>query len=97
MLNLKLSILLILILYVQSDLCGGNCPSGKCPTCFCGLNKSMQDIPAMCSKFTWDQSCCRCIVSHESGGNAHAINYNSNGSTDAGLWQINNLNWGQCN
>jgi hypothetical protein len=25
------------------------------------------------------------------------MNYNSNGSTDVGLWQINSINWGNCN
>jgi hypothetical protein len=30
------------------------------------------DIAAWCSKYTgWDQSCCKCIAAHESGGNAH--------------------------
>ena len=33
----------------------------------------------------------------ESGGNANAINYNSNGSYDVGLWQINDFNWKECN
>ena len=33
-------------------------------------------------------------MSHESGGNAHAANHNSNGSYDVGLWQINSVNWG---
>jgi hypothetical protein len=93
---LKITLFSLMSALVLSDTCGGNCPSGKCPTCYCGTNKSMQDISAMCAKYSWDQNCCKCIVSHESGGNAHALNYNSNGSTDAGLWQINNVNWGQC-
>jgi hypothetical protein len=79
-----------------ADSCGGNCPTGKCPTCFCGTTKKMEDITAWCAKYNWDQSCCKCIVSHESGGNAHQMNYNINGSTDVGLWQINNINWGSC-
>lgn len=96
---MKLTTLLILsviCILAMSDSCGGNCPSGKCPTCFCSTNKSMQDIAYWCDQYSWDKKCCQCIVSHESGGNAHAINYNTNGSTDVGLWQINNINWGQC-
>ncbi len=95
---MKLILLLIVLLFTiaSSDTCGGNCPSGKCPTCYCGANKSMQDIAYWCNQYSWDKKCCQCIVSHESGGNAHAINYNTNGSTDVGLWQINNINWGQC-
>lgn len=34
---------------------------------------------------------------HESSGNANALNYNTDSSTDVGLWQINTVNWGQCN
>ena len=82
---------------VLSDNCGGNCPSGKCPICFCGDAKNMQDITSWCAKYTkWEQKCCQCIVSTESGGNAHALSYNPNGSYDAGLFQINNINWGSC-
>jgi len=44
----------------------------------------------------WSQACCECIAKHESGGNAHAENYNSNGSYDIGLYQVNNINWAQC-
>lgn len=34
------------------------------------------------------------ILRLESGGDANAANYNSNGSFDVGLWQINDVNWG---
>jgi len=90
------SIFLVLLLatLVFADSCGGNCPSGKCPTCNCGTTKSVQDINTWCAKYSWNQACCRCVVSHESGGNAHALNYNTNGSTDVGLWQINTVDKG---
>jgi hypothetical protein len=88
---MKLLLFAVLLVLVLADSCGGNCPSGKCPTCYCGTSKSMQDIASWCSKYSWNQACCKCIVSHESGGNAHALNYNTNGSTDAGLWQINTV------
>jgi len=29
----------------------------------------------------------------ESGANAHAVNQNTGGSYDVGLWQINDFNW----
>jgi hypothetical protein len=32
----------------------------------------------------------------ESGANANAVNQNSGGSLDVGLWQINSQNWGSC-
>ncbi|CUG86958.1 unnamed protein product, partial [Bodo saltans] len=39
----------------------------------------------------------RCIVSHESSGNAHAANYNSwDSSYDVGVWQVNTVNWKDC-
>ena len=88
---MKVIVVLLLIALALADSCGGNCPSGKCPTCFCGTSKNMQDIATWCAKYSWNQACCKCVVSHESGGNAHALNYNTNGSTDVGLWQINNV------
>jgi hypothetical protein len=87
----KFIVLVLLLALVFADSCGGNCPSGKCPNCYCGNSKSMQDIAAWCAKYSWNQACCKCVVSHESGGNANALNYNTNGSTDVGLWQINNV------
>ena len=92
--------LLFLALFLSSlsaDTCGGNCPSNDCSSCPCGTQPSSQDISSWCSQYSWDQSCCECIVSHESGGNANAANLNSNGSFEVGLFQINDLNWGQCN
>lgn len=35
-------------------------------------------------------------MSKESGGNANAVNQNSGGSYDVGLWQINDMNWASC-
>jgi len=32
----------------------------------------------------------------ESGGNANAVNQNSGGSYDVGLWQVNDYNWASC-
>ena len=43
----------------------------------------------------WNQAHCQCIVQHESAGNSHAVNENTNGSLDVGVWQINSVNWGQ--
>lgn len=94
---MKAIIVIMMVLAIAfADSCGGNCPSGKCPTCFCGTSKNMQDIATWCGKYSWNQACCKCVVSHESGGNANALNYNTNGSTDVGLWQINNVNWASC-
>jgi hypothetical protein len=88
---MKIAIVLLLVALALADSCGGNCPSGKCPTCYCGTAKRMEDIATWCAKYSWNQNCCKCIVSHESGGNAHALNYNTNASTDVGLWQINTV------
>lgn len=89
---MKVLIVVVLLFVVSmTDSCGGNCPSGKCTTCYCGTTKNMQDISTWCAKDSaWNQSCCKCIVSHESGGNANAMNYFS-GSTMVGLWQINQV------
>lgn len=86
----------ILASLISANTCGGNCPSNDCPDCPCGTSPSYQDIATWCSQYGWDQRCCNCIVNHESGGNANAANYNSNGSFDVGLFQINDINWSAC-
>jgi len=75
--------------------CGGNCPGG-CSSCPCGSSTSYQDVASWCSKHTWNQGHCQCIMKAESGGNANAVNQNSGGSYDVGLWQINDYNWNSC-
>eukprot|EP01111_Echinosteliopsis_oligospora_P004606 TRINITY_DN17608_c0_g1_i1.p1 TRINITY_DN17608_c0_g1~~TRINITY_DN17608_c0_g1_i1.p1 ORF type:complete len:147 (-),score=32.26 TRINITY_DN17608_c0_g1_i1:81-521(-) len=78
--------------------CGGNCPSNDCGSCPCGTSRAPVDIDSVCSAYSgWDQACCRCIVSHESSGNANAANENTNGSFDVGVWQVNSMNWASCN
>lgn len=78
-----------------SSSCGGNCPSG-CSSCPCGTSVSYEDSVAWCSKYSWNQTNCQCIIKHESGGNANAAHQNSDGSLDVGLWQINDYNWPYC-
>jgi len=80
--------------------CGGNCPSGDCTSsCPCGSTPNTSISPAeACASFNgWSQSCCQCIVNHESGGNQNAMNQNTDGTFDVGLWQINARNWASCN
>ncbi len=93
---MKLVILALIIALALADTCGGNCPGGGCPNCPCGTSRNAADISGWCGRYGWNQACCRCIVSHESGGNANAMNYNSNGSFDVGFWQINDFNWNAC-
>ena len=79
--------LLGLLAISMAATCGGNCPSGKCSTCYCGTSTSYVDIASSCSQFSgWSQTCCQCIVKKESGGNSHAQLHNTNGSEDVGLW-----------
>lgn len=89
---MKIAICLLLAVLAFANTCGENCPAGDCPTCFCGVGKNPVDIATWCAKSTWNQNCCKCIVSHESAGNAHAVTYNPNGSSNVGLWQINTVN-----
>lgn len=88
---MKIVLTLLLLSLALADSCGGNCPSGNCKNCFCGAGKNMVDITAWCAKYSWNQNCCKCIVSHESAGNAHATTLNENGSANVGLWQINTV------
>ena len=39
---------------------------------------------------------CVVLCSHESRGNANAVNQNAGGSYDVGIWQVNSRNWGVC-
>ena len=73
---MKLLIFIALALCTLAGTCGGNCPSGGCPSCVCGTTTSPQSISYWCSKYSWNQACCQCIVSHESGGNADVMLYN---------------------
>ncbi len=94
---MKIILCLAFLLVISlANNCGGNCPSNNCPDCPCGTAKNPQDIASWCSKYNWNQNCCKCIVSHESGGNANAMNYNTNGTFDVGLFQINHINWAGC-
>ena len=94
----KIAVVLALgLAVVLGNTCGGNCPSGKCNDCKCGTAADRVNVAAECAKYSgWSQSCCQCIASHESGGNAHAQLHNTNGSDDVGLWQINSSNWASC-
>ena len=76
--------------------CGGNCPGNNCHSCPCGTTKSYVDIAAVCKRHTWTQGCCQCIVKNESGGNANAACYNTNGTFDVGVFQVNKTNWSSC-
>ena len=76
--------------------CGGNCPSGGCDSCPCGMSKSYVDIKEWCSKYHWNQENCECIMKSESEGNANAVHQNWDRSYDVGLWQIDSVNWKAC-
>jgi len=97
-----LSVILLFLATISlslADTCGGNCPSDDCPAgqCDCGDSPNDVDPSQYCSEYSdWSQDCCNCIANAESGGNANAENYNTNGSTDIGLYQVNSINWSAC-
>jgi len=92
-----LPFLFIFLNIVHADTCGGNCPSNDCVSCNCGYSPNPVTIAQYCANYGgWSQACCQCIANAESGGNANAENYNSNDSTDIGLFQINSVNWNAC-
>jgi hypothetical protein len=81
---------------LESTTCGGNCPGG-CDSCPCGSSSSYQSASSWCAQYSgWSQTQCQCIMNAESGGNANAVNQNTGGSLDVGLWQINSMNWASC-
>eukprot|EP01032_Pedospumella_encystans_P009107 gene9107-10754_t len=84
---------------VTGSNCGGNCPGG-CDSCPCGTSTKYLDAASWCAKYSgWNQANCQCIMKAESGGNANAVNQNSQGGSykwDVGLWQVNSFNWASC-
>ena len=53
--------------------CGGNCPTGDCPACYCGVDPLYMSVEEACAKYdVWSQECCRCIANYESRGNLHS-------------------------
>ena len=92
-----LAILIIGDCSSKTTTCGGNCPSNTCLSCPCGTTQNTISTSTWCSKYSnWSQSCCNCIMSHESAANSNALNNNTDGSVDVGLWQINTVNWAVC-
>lgn len=52
----------------------------------------------ICDTFgTYECQVAIAVMRAESKGNAEAWNYNTNGTLDIGLWQINEINWDTCN
>jgi len=89
---------------VSNSNCGGNCPGNNCDNCWCGSSKNVISAAAIanvCAGYSWNQACCKCIVSKESGGNLNAVGQNSGVSAsykyDVGLFQVNSFNWNACN
>eukprot|EP01113_Clastostelium_recurvatum_P045921 TRINITY_DN796_c0_g1_i1.p1 TRINITY_DN796_c0_g1~~TRINITY_DN796_c0_g1_i1.p1 ORF type:complete len:152 (-),score=33.10 TRINITY_DN796_c0_g1_i1:198-608(-) len=96
LLLLILSVCALLSVALAST-CGGNCPK-DCPSCPCGNTVQKTDITQACQQYKgWNQKCCECIAQHESGGDLHAAHYNTDGSYDVGLWQINSVHFKSCN
>jgi len=86
---MKLIIFLLLVALVFSDSCGGNCPWGTCPLCPCSTSPSPVDVTAWCAQSSvWDQTCCQCIVGHQSGGNANYMSYNTTAQINANTFNI---------
>jgi len=79
--------------------CSGNCPGGLCDDCVCGIEQEIVEIYDECSANSdWSLTCCSCIAWHESRYNTNAINFEEyDGSYSVGLWQINSVNWENCN
>lgn len=57
----------------------------------------MVNIQQICARYKWNKACCECIVKNESSGNGNSMNYNTNGTFDVGVFQINKINWAGCN
>ncbi len=90
-------IVIVMLGCVYANTCGGNCPSNDCVDCPCGNTVHKVNANKYCQVYSkWSQTCCMCITSHESGDNSNAVNHNTGGSDDVGLFQINDVNWPSC-
>jgi len=89
--SMRIVALLLLLALALANTCGGCCPSNLCPGCPCGTKTNVVDIPTWCAKHNWSQTCCKCIVVHESAGDANGQDYNTDKTYDIGLWQINQV------
>ena len=89
----KLLIVSAILVSCLADKCGGNCLSAECPECTCGNTPNYVTIEHICSKLSWNQSCCKCVLSRENGGNANAIKYTPKRNYDLGLFMINHFFW----
>lgn len=85
---MKSIIFLLLLVSALADSCGTNCPSGTCTSCPCGKTSNIIDVADWCSQYSWNQNCCKCIVSRESQGNANFMNFDHYGAFKVGLLQI---------
>jgi hypothetical protein len=66
---LGLAFALFLLVCVDSNTCGGNCPLGDCALCPCGTSKKIVSSTTYCKQRAWDQDCCKCIIYQSSRGN----------------------------
>ncbi|KAH3757291.1 Ctype lysozyme/alpha-lactalbumin superfamily protein [Pelomyxa schiedti] len=88
---MKVIVLFVLVLAFVASTYAATCNPNPCGSA------AYTDVPTACKKYTtWNQANCQCIANHESSGNYHACNNNTNGSLDIGLWQINDGNWASC-
>lgn len=86
--ELSIIIFTLLVLSTNSLTCGNNCPSNTCSDCWCGETNNYINITEECSKYDWDQRCCQCIISKESGGNSNAMFKVTEKNSKTGVWQL---------
>ena len=77
MLKLKIFVILFAImLQINGDTCGGaNCPTGKCPTCYCGRQQHLVDIATI---FFPTFICFACLYIQQAVTIPFASNYYNN-------------------
>lgn len=92
---LKLALLLVFVLQVHALTCGSNCPSNTCDNCICGTAKSSVSS-ANCSKYAWNQNCCKCIVTKISTWNKHYMT-KAFSFLEVGLFGIDEDDAEECN
>lgn len=67
-------------------------PEENTSSSYSGVCKEYYDIV---SKYDWDVNLVLAIMKAESGCNPNAVNYNTNGTKDTGLMQLNSAYWKQ--
>ncbi len=75
----------------SANTCGGNCPDNSCKKCVCPTTPDIVNITELCAGYDWDQSCCKCMATYLSNGNARQQKTDTQEMNRTGIWLFWNI------